>query len=483
MALYNTRDLGQYVPNSGSPPIESRWVAVHNPILLEWQRKDYEFASVSESGGFLILNFGSATGAAENDVLYVNCPGIYSGLATITSLSGNNLITNVSIILPVGTYPGYANNTTQRLNYFIEVQIVTISASATPSDNQILATLLATPDTTGLIKIDISGSLQSYTSNPDTITLNTSANGEKDTGSTIPFKFRTREAWRQFAGLAYQPYESYSSASFGVNGAFQIGHDYNGNYAEYYPSSGPTGKFLTDFSRSRYFAGYPFDVSYIFPGDLVAVNTQIVTAFYNSAGAQIGGSAAGPLNVADINYLNRIEPDTDISSWGQKVVSGSVQLQLSSGGVGLTEVHYFDVINPEDLDCNGIYLQWLGALGNRSYWLFNAKYSESLQVDGGDTYQTAFDTIDNLTERANWYEKKPFKKLTIGAEGLTRNQIDGLKSLLTSTKVDVLTADGTGWKRTGVLVEPGTFTIGRGDDNQFRIEMSIVFPEQFNQTA
>jgi len=168
---------------------------------------------------------------------------------------------------------------------------------------------------------------------------------------------------------------------------------------------------------------------------------------------------------------------------GQKVVSGSVQLQLSSGGVRLTEVHYFDVINPEDLDCNGIYLQWLGALGNRSYWLFNAKYGESLQVDGGDTYQTAFDTINNLTERANWYEKKPFKKLTIGAEGLTRNQIDGLKSLLTSTKVDVLTADGTGWKRTGVLVEPGTFTIGRGDDNQFRIEMSIVFPEQFNQTA
>jgi len=47
----------------------------------------------------------------------------------------------------------------------------------------------------------------------------------------------------------------------------------------------------------------------------------------------------------------------------------------------------------------------------------------------------------------------------------------------------VLTADGTGWKRTGVLVEPGTFTIGRGDDNLFRIEMSIVFPEQFNQTA
>ncbi len=82
MPLTQLRDINQAVPDSGSPPIESRWVAVHNPILLEWQRKDYEFASVSESGGFLRLNFGSATGAAQNDVLYVNCPGIYSGLAT-----------------------------------------------------------------------------------------------------------------------------------------------------------------------------------------------------------------------------------------------------------------------------------------------------------------------------------------------------------------------------------------------------------------
>jgi len=84
MALYQTVDLDQDVDGSGSPPIECRWVAVHNPVYLEFQRKDYETTTAYASGGFLRLQFSAPTGAQVGDRLYVNCPGAYVGLANVT---------------------------------------------------------------------------------------------------------------------------------------------------------------------------------------------------------------------------------------------------------------------------------------------------------------------------------------------------------------------------------------------------------------
>jgi hypothetical protein len=482
MPLTQLRDINQPVPDSGSPPIESYWVAVHNPVFITWQRRDYETPTAYAGSGFLRLQFAAPTGAVTGDLIYVNCPGAYVGLATITGFATNDIITDVSISLSMGTFPGYVNNLTQRANYFIEIEVTVPSASSTPPDSDILATLQATPDTTGLIKVDISGALQSYTSNPDTLTLPVSAAGEADGGSTIQFKYRAAERWRPPSGLVEQPYGSYSPNSYGVNGAFQAGHEFNGNYAQYYPNYDNPGQFITDFTRGKYWAGYPFDVAYIFPPEFDLITVNIVTSFFNSAGVQIGGSAAA-LDTADVGKVCRIEPDNDLTGWGEPVAFAQVQMRTDSPDNQILQVWQYDTINTADVPCEGIYLQWLGEKGNRSYWLFNNKYGESLLVEGGDTYQAAFDTIDDLTDRANWYEKKPFKKLTIGAESLTRVEIEGLKSLLKSTKVDLLEPDGTGWKRTGVLVEPGTFVIGRGDDSLFKIEMSIVFPEQFNQTA
>ena len=476
MALLQTVELAQEVTGTGiSPPLYSRWVAVHNPVFLQWTRRDYETTTAYAAGLYLGLAFAASTGATVGDLLYVNTTA-YEGLATITSFSGDNIITDVSFGIGIGTYPGYVNNLTARPNYYIEVQLQNHSNSV------LLATLQATPDTTGVIKLDISGALQSYTSNPDTLELLISPNGEADDGSTVQFKYRAAERWRPAAGLVEQPYGSYSNNCFGINGAFQAGHIFNGNYAGYYANQYAPKLFVTDFSRGKYFAGYPFDVAYIYPPELDVETVFIVTSFYNAAGVQVGGSSSG-ISSADVGKLNRCEPDPDIDTWGEKVVSAMVQLQISPSDAQIITPWHYDIVNTEDLPCNGIYLQWLGALGNRSYYLFNDKYAEALQVEGGDTYQSAFDTIDDLTERANWYEKKPFKKLTLGAEGLTRVEIEGLKSLLTSTKVDVLTGGNLTWARTGVLLEPGTFSIGRGSDEMFKIEFTIVFPEQFNQTA
>ena len=72
MALYQTVDIEQIVTNT-SPPIESRWVAVHNPVYLEYQRKDFEFANVALQGGtHLRLDFASSTSTVQGDRLFVS---------------------------------------------------------------------------------------------------------------------------------------------------------------------------------------------------------------------------------------------------------------------------------------------------------------------------------------------------------------------------------------------------------------------------
>lgn len=472
MALYQTIDLDQDVTGSGSPPIESRWVAVHNPVYLEYQRKDYEFITAYASGGVLRLQFAGATGAQIGDRLYISC-SVYTGLATVMNFNVNDIITNISISLSPGTFPGYANNMTQRVNYFIELVIENVSGS------EQFASLQATPDTTGKVGIDISGALQSYTSNADGVGVQLSDDRAIDNNSTIRFRYKVRELWRPASGLVTQSFSSPSAISFGINGAFPIGDQKNGNYADYYPNTTDPKTFITDFVRPKYFEGWPFDIAFIFPEDYALMTTNLVTVQYNAAGTIVGGSSS-QVDAMLSGYLVRAVPDLDFSGAGSQVRELLLQLQLDPGGQPLLTDTYVDVV-PADECCDGVFLIWLGEKGNRSHYFFNLKYSESMQIDGGDTYQTAFDGIADLRERANWYNKRAYKKLTIGAGGLSRNDIEGLKTLLKSTKVDYYDRD-TGLF-TGVLVEPGTFTIGRGDDTLFNIELSIVFPEQFNQTA
>lgn len=473
MALYQTVDLDQDVDGSGSPPIECRWVAVHNPVYLEFQRKDYETTTAYASGGFLRLQFSAPTGAQVGDRLYVNCPGAYVGLANVTGFSTNDIITDVAIALAPGTYPGYANNLTQRVNYFIELVIQNQSGTID------YATIQATPDTTGLVGVDISPALQSFTSNADGVGVQLSDDRAADGNALIKFRYKVRELWRPASGLVTQPFGTASANSYGVNGAFPIGHQKNGNYADYYPNTTDPKAFITDFVRPKYFEGWPFDVAFVFPTDYALMITSLVTAQYNAAGVQVGGSGTQVDAMLSGNIVRAV-PDLDFSGASSQVTEMLIQLQLDPGSQPLLTDLYVDVV-PADLICDGVFLIWLGEKGNRSHWLFNLKYTETMQVDGGDTYQTAFDGVIDLRERANWYNKRAYKKLTIGAGGLTRNDIEGLKTLLKSTKVD--TYDAATGLFTGVLVEPGTFTIGKGDDTLFNIELSIVFPEQFNQTA
>lgn len=481
MALIQTVNLEQTVDSTVSPPLVSTWVAAHNPVYLEWIRKDTLVTDTESYGPSFKLSFivGSNTGYSPGDKIYANTTAI-SGVFTVDSLVSTNRIVTTKTGYstgPSGPYPGYINNLTTRKNYYIEIELT--NANGTTQ----LALLQATPNTSGVIGIDISGALQSYLTNEegfDIIVQNVYA----DVNGFVAFKYRTKEYWTGSA----ESWSSLSDVQYGVNGAFQIGHDFNGNYAEYYPENNLIqSSFISDFEEPTGFEGYPLDIGFIYPDTLTDTSDLTISIeYYDYDGVLIAGPQSSipnsnvnnfvrvKINAFDVYNLNKVK-------YILVKINDDIGQILKTFKINIRPMANLTQNGREPFECDGIYLQWLGEKGNRSYFWFNNLYNESIQVEGGGTYQKSFDAIDDLTERVNWFEKKAFKKLVLGAENLTKIEIDGLKTLLKSPKVFVV--DPATFKLTGVLVEPGTFEIGRGDQDRFKIEFSIVYPEQFNQTA
>lgn len=475
MALVQTIDLEVVVDSTISPPLVSTWVAAHNPMYLEWIRKDNLVTNTSAYGvsNNLSIIVADNSGYTAGDLIYINTTAAVGVYEVDSIVSTNRIVTtSTGFATSPGTYPGYVNNLTTRPNYYIEIELLNTAETIS------LALLQATPDTTGKIGIDISGAMQSYLSNEDPI-AEFIVDAYKDQNASKGFRYRTKEVWDGSSNS----FGTSSDQHYAVNGAFQIGHEENGNYAEYYTENNGNryAKFLTDFTELTAWDGYDIDVAFIYTDSVDTSLTDIfgTIAYFDYSNNLLSTSTFPLVPPADENNIIRwkLPVQSQVGGFDVKYFELYVDDSVSS----IVDSMICNVVPVKDTPCPGIYLQWLGEKGNRSYFLFNDLYNESMQVEGGGTYSKAFDRIDTLTEVSDWFNKDAYKKIQLGAEGLTRDQINGLKTLLKSPKV--FEVDPVTFKKVGVLVEPGSFNIGRGDDNTFRVEFTMVYPKQFGQSA
>jgi hypothetical protein len=471
MAITQTVDLLQLVTDEVSPAIESSWVAVNNPVYVEYLRRDFRFTNASYSGGsFLRMIFASSPiGVVVGHSVYIGFEGVYEGAAIVTDVSGTDVTVDVEVDLTgVIGIDAYMNDNTLRENYFIDLKI------SEPTNTTALATLKASPNTAGVIGIDISSALQTFVSNTDALVLQVNDTSLQDTNSTIQFVYSVKENWNGSSNS----FVLLSDTHYGVNGAFQLQAEYNGNYAEYYLDIyNEYKKIPRDFVRPKYFVGYPFDISFIFPTDLDLV--PMISRSEHFSGDVSVGYDVTTVTATNKGSLCRIYPNIDVNISPGDIVT-YITHYFESNDAQVSEDLFIDIVYP---NCNGIYIEWLGKLGNRSYYLFNDRSEESLNVNAGQTFETPFNRIDTLEERSNFFEKEAAQLFKCGVSGINRNDIDGLKSLLTSVKVSVITPDGAVWKRTGILIAPGTFVIGRLSDNTFNLEFGFAYSKQFNQSA
>lgn len=135
---------------------------------------------------------------------------------------------------------------------------------------------------------------------------------------------------------------------------------------------------------------------------------------------------------------------------------------------------------------NPFYISWLNSKGSWNYWLFTRKQTYNIDVKGGDTFETYITNLETAETVIDTFDKSAAQSVVVGADNLSINDINGLKGMLHSVKVQWLTnpetwqADGCKWLT--VLVKDGTWKIYETDKNKSSIEFEILLPQINQQT-
>lgn len=468
-----------------SPPFYCRWVAAWNPVVFSYTRKDVLVASITEAiGGNALINFTAVPPDAVTigDSVYVFVEGKFDGVFEILDIPSS---TSIVISAPSsGSFvlSGYVNLLTERPNYYITLRI----SDRFDTD---VATIKYTPKTNGVIECDIQGIVQSRLSNESdyNITSEVLTANQVSTNAMFEFKVATKEFWTGSANSEVANGNDW----YAVNGAFQIGYVYNGNYRDFFISDDTTpGKFLSPFEVPTVYPNFPYHLSFLWDTNYLTGNVNIATfTNYTSNINELPPSNKTTGLVAlDVPPVSAFQ--TFIFSLGGITSVDNrrkvwVWLQKAIGNVRCTEQRMVKV-RPADLQsCNSVFLRWLAPDGSFGFYLFEGNYRETTQVDLEGTYRKSFNRIDTLKGINRVKKKNQFKKFQVGMTGLDKNDSDGISTLLGSPMVYVVTPNPTTgfYDEVEVIVEPGTFAIKAAKANLFDIEFSFVFPEVFNQGA
>jgi hypothetical protein len=467
-----------------SPAVYCRWVAAWNPVLFSYTRQDVLVASIADSSGNARINFtvAPAVRPVADDKVYVYVEDRFDGVYTVLSSPTADSIVIDTPSAGSFTLTGYVNLLTTRPNYYITLKISDIL------DVEV-ATIKYTPKTNGLIECDIQGILQSKLNNDNdyNITSNVLTANQVNNNAMFEFKVATKEFWTGSANSEVANGNDW----YAVNGAFQIGHVYNGNYRDFFISNDTTpGKFLSPFQIPTVYPNFPYHLSFLWDTNYLTGNVNIATfTNYTSNIDELPPNTKSTGLVA-LTVPPQSEFNTFLFSLGGITSVDNrrkvwVWLQKAIGNVRITEQRMVKV-KPVDLQlCNSVFLRWLAPDGSYGFYLFEGNYRESLQVESNGTYVQAFNRIDNLKGFSRYLKKTGFKKRQVGMSGLDKNDADGIETMLYSPMVYMVTPnDVTGfYDEVQVLIEPGTFSIKQSKQNFFDIEFSFVFPEIFNQGA
>jgi hypothetical protein len=249
-----------------SPEIVSRWVATESPNNFRLHRHDFDIVSVANNGGYLQITVGAGlfTGQ-EADVISVynkTLDAMYLG--TVETGSTDTVIeTDIPFITgfdPTDTALDperlitYVNDETLHGGYYFEGRL-TINGVLNS------LTIIASPDSYGYADLDVSGILRITTSlgktgdYSDLIMAETNKSGN--------FFLEYRECWYGSAN-AYVPAEG-SPAPLWYYAEAVRSEEQGSNLYEFVADDDNDAPFLNSFERPVYFAGLPFDLSFILP--------------------------------------------------------------------------------------------------------------------------------------------------------------------------------------------------------------------------
>lgn len=488
----------------------SRWSAAFNPVVFTYQRRDFEVTDISPYGytGTLISVNGYISQVQAGEYVYVNA-GNYAGTYKVTASFYNGIAIEVPYVSSSDT-TGFLNSNTMRGYYNITTRI-TYQDKNTGQTQTI--TSVNRPDSTGLVRADLSSFLQSLLYAKDD--GNYTKINYRDANLSASYQIAYQENWvdasksnqsSAFVEVADPYYVTYT--------ARQLGAKYGGNMAAYVPfrsviNPDQRAKWITDFAEPAYSIGYPFDIGFIYSEDLIGLNLyyELIMLDANRQPLSNGTLTSYLLN-DDNTFLLNEDGSRFIIKQSQTNLSGV----LTPGQLGLNrllidsdyifgEARYFTIalkyndvdtlphqvtqtqtIRVDDaVDDNSVYLRWLGLSGSWNYYRFVFNQEVSLDVQNAviiKNFVTDWESQEGIEEVIS---KNAGQKVKVMAEDLSVSDIKGLQSVKYSPKVQMLISKNpVKWQT--VIINTATYTEYETHYGRYQFSLTFNMPSINIQT-
>lgn len=459
----------------------SRWIAAFNNINFKFKRRDFIFSTIIQDSASLKakLIFDIQTGInAGSFIMLVS--NKYNGPYLVSAVVGNNVIIDTDFI---GTDNGGYIIVNSKINYRLELEL-------TINDKIIKG--YSSSDSRGIISIQLQSKLKPFLKcNND---FKYDVTNSRDINAAQSFTIRYRELYEGYIG----EWQYEAMAYHFVNAAKQLGENYGGNMADYVTFLNRTAKakFLSGFKEPTFFSGYPFDLSFIYSENIIGTAISRSDTFSNINKQPISSSGAilaSETNVAFLNADNSLIL-IDIPSSTSQALTASVgihrlkinesipnlacynQVKLTWNDAGtikdITETKLIKI----NAECRKvpIYLCWLNTLGGWDYWLFDASQKSEISAGNIKTFEKFVDDFENAQGFVETLSKEAQVKITLGDNGLSIDDFHGIKGILYSPKVLMLTVQyPIKWHT--VILDSKSFSY-ETDQSSTDIEFSIILP-------
>lgn len=464
----------------------SRWSAAYNPIVINFQRKDFNFTSVTDGGGgniqvaldILLTADQIALALANNVVLVSTKYNLQQPALSHAEEAGVSVLTFANIYY--GTDTGFGLIDLIKPNYKIEIEI-------TYGLNQYgKSTITGTwsPNLLGITRADMASFLQSLVNANDDFDY--TVLNYRDLNRSASYTLRFREVWDTGSSTWYVA----PNPLYVVYAAMQLGDARAGNMADYVPfyaEPNPSlkAKFMTVFPEPIFNPGLPFDLSFIYSEYLVNYQLQMRTTSLDINREVIGGSVVDQFLLNDdagfllteaaskfIIQRGALPPvqDDDVIDYlgvNRLMMAGDpaalvwyYQIQLFRG---TSEDPYF-VTKPlivRIAQCSDepyCYLKWINHLGGWDYFRFG--FNQALQLNTSNDTVVKRNVFNWATDNTiqDVIKKSANKKITFGVDNFEASQIAGLEQIETSPKVQMLIRTNPIYWQTVIMI-PGTFNL------------------------
>lgn len=132
---------------------------------------------------------------------------------------------------------------------------------------------------------------------------------------------------------------------------------------------------------------------------------------------------------------------------------------------------------------DGVYLGWINRRGGRSFWLFDQEtdiHEDKTRIRVGATIKNEVLQLDEQRTNFRQINVTEDKTIRVGAEGLSKNRIDGIIEMFSSPNILMLISEpGTTpirWLQ--VSIRPGSHRVSR---RLRRVQFEIQLPDRFIQ--